>query len=90
MVIDFQKFYKQTTADRYPIPDITMTLQNLGNTTYFTTLDLESGFHQIMLKKKDREKTAFPINRGKYEFFRLPFGLKNAPSISQRCVDDIL
>lgn len=67
-----------------------MTIQNLGKAKVFTTLDLESGFHQIKLKKEDREKTAFSINGAKYEYLRMPFGLNYAPSIFQRCVDDIL
>lgn len=49
---------------------------------------MKSGFHQIPLKESDIEKTAFSINDGKYT--RLPFGLKNAPSIFQRALDDIL
>lgn len=90
MVIDFQKLNSETITDRYPIPDVNMTIQNLGKATVFTTLDLEAGFHQIKIKESDTEKTAFSINGAKYEFLRLPFGLKNAPSIFQRCVDDIL
>lgn len=57
---------------------------------YFTTLDLASGFHKIPLNNKDIEKTAFSVNNGKYEFLRLPFGLKNAPAIFQRVMDDVL
>lgn len=90
MVIDYSKLNTQTITDRYPIPDINLTLQNLGNAKFFSTIDLESGFHQINIKKSDSEKTDFAINGAKYEFIRMPFGLKNAQSIFQRCVDDIL
>ncbi|XP_055910407.1 uncharacterized protein LOC129944768 [Eupeodes corollae] len=90
MVIDFQKLNSRTITDRYPIPDVNMTIQNLGKAKIFSTIDLESGFHQIKIKESDREKTAFAVNGAKYEFIRMPFGLKNAPSIFQRCVDDIL
>lgn len=90
MVIDFQKLNTQTVTDRYPIPDINMTIQNLGKARFFSTIDLESGFHQILIKESDREKTAFSVNHAKYQFKRMPFRLKNAPSIFQRCVNDIL
>jgi len=53
-------------------------------------LDLKSGFQQILLAKNDREKTAFSVGNAKYEFCRLPFGLKNAPTIFHRAIDDVL
>lgn len=90
LVVDFRKLNDKTIDDKYPIPDITNILSNLGKGKYFTTLDLRSGFHQILLAEKDREKTSFSVNNGKYEFCRLPFGLKNAPSIFQRAIDDVL
>lgn len=65
-------------------------IQNLGKAGVFSTVDLESGFHQISIKEEDREKTGFSINHAKFQFKRMPFGLKNAPSIFQRCVNDIL
>lgn len=90
LVIDFRKLNENTTNDKYPMPKIPVILSNLGKSKYFTTLDLKSGYHQIQLAEKDRLKTAFSVNNGKYEFCRLPFGLKNAPSIFQRTIDDIL
>lgn len=90
LVIDYGKLNKQTTFDRYPMPDINIILSNLGEAAFFSKIDLESGFHQIRIKEEDIEKTAFSINGAKYEFTRMPFGLKNAPSIFQRTVDDML
>lgn len=90
LVIDYRKLNSITVPDRYPIPDINDVLANLGKNKFFSTIDLKSGFHQIPLDEPDIEKTAFSIKSGKYEFTRLPFGLKNAPSIFQRTLDDIL
>lgn len=90
MVIDYRKLNAITIPDKYPIPEINEVLANLGKNKWFTIIDLKSGFHQIPLRNSDIEKTAFSINNGKFEFTRLPFGLKNAPSIFQRALDDIL
>ena len=90
MVIDYRKLNSITVPDRYPIPEINEVLSNLGENKYFSVIDLKSGFHQIPLKESDIEKTAFSINNGKFEFVRLPFGLKNSPSIFQRTLDDVL
>jgi len=65
-------------------------LSNLGKAKYFSTIDLEYGFHKILMNEPDIQKTSFSINNGKYEFLRMPFGLTNAPRIFQRAMDDIL
>jgi hypothetical protein len=90
MVVDYKKLNAVTISDTYPIPDISNTIANLNKSKFFTTVDLTSGFHQIKMKKEDIPKTAFSTLNGKFEYLRLPFGLKNAPSIFQRMIDDVL
>ena len=45
MVIDYRKINKKTISDRYPMPEINYVLDQLKGQTFFTTLDLPSGFH---------------------------------------------
>lgn len=90
LVVDYKRLNAVTVSDKYPIPDINFTLASLGNAKFFTTIDLTSGFHQIRMSPSDVPKTAFSTMNGKYEFLRLPFGLKNAPAIFQRMIDDVL
>lgn len=90
LVVDYRKLNDKTVDDKYPIPNITEVLDKLGRCNYFTTLDLASGFHQIEVNPRDIQKTAFSVDQGKYEFIRMPFGLKNAPSTFQRVMDNVL
>lgn len=90
LVIDFRKVNEKTITDKYPIPNINELLDKLGRCVYFSTVDLASGFHQIEMNPKDIPKTAFSVEGGHYEFIRMPFGLKNAPSTFQRVMDNIL
>jgi len=45
--------------------DPSVILSNLGKAKYFSTIDLESGFHQIHMNEPDIQKTSFSINNGK-------------------------
>lgn len=90
VVIDYRKLNEVTVNDKYPLPNISDLLDQLGHCQYFTTLDLASGFHQIEVDPMDVPKTAFSVENGHFEFKRMPFGLKNSPSTFQRVMDHIL
>ena len=90
VVIDFRKLNNITVGDAFPIPNITDILDRIGNSKYFTTLDLASGFHQVPIDPDDSAKTAFSNTLGHYEFTRMPFGLKGAPATFQRLMNSVL
>lgn len=90
VVIDYRKLNDITIGDAYPIPQISEILDQLGSCKYFSTLDLASGFHQICVNETDTAKTAFTVPDGHFEFTRMPFGLKNAPSTFQRLMNTVL
>lgn len=90
MVIDYRGLNEKTVSNAYPIPHITDILDQLGGAKYFSTLDLASGFHQISMHPESQHMTAFSTPFGHYEFKKMPFGLKNAPSTFQRFMDQVL
>ena len=90
VVVDFRKLNDITIGDAFPLPNITDILDQLGNSKYFTTLDLASGFHQVPMDPEDSSKTAFSTSFGHFEFSRMPFGLKGAPATFQRLMNSVL
>lgn len=88
--VDFRALNDITVKDAYPLPRMEETLQALHGNSYFTTLDLLSGFWQIPLTPGDRHKAAFVTRSGLYQFKVMPFGLTNSPATFQRLMDKVL
>ena len=77
MCIYFKAMNKKTMKNRYPIPRIDELMDELFGAQYFSKIDLRSGYHQIQMKEKYVQKTAFICHYGHFEFIVMPFGLNN-------------
>ena len=56
---DYRQLNGITSKDSYPLPHPQDCLESLREAKWFSTLDIQSGYWQIEMDPKDREKTAF-------------------------------
>ncbi|MBW0573825.1 hypothetical protein O181_113540 [Austropuccinia psidii MF-1] len=89
MVGDFRALNTYTIPDRYPIPRIHETLTQLSKARFITSMDALKGFHQNVLTPHARKLLRIIAHCGIYEYLRMPFGIKNAPSHYQRMMNTI-
>ncbi|KAG3169819.1 hypothetical protein PC128_g19090 [Phytophthora cactorum] len=68
----------------YPMPLINELLEDLDKMLWYCSLYMASGFWVA------RAISAFITSFGLFEWNRMPFGLKNAPQIYQRLLDNVL
>ena len=90
LCVDYRQLNTITAEDRYPMPRVEELLEQLGSANYISTIDLTKGYYQVSVHPDDRSKTAFMAPMGKFEFKRMPFGLKGAPATFQRLMDTVL
>jgi Reverse transcriptase (RNA-dependent DNA polymerase) len=86
----FQNIERKTISSVYPLANIQEILDLTGGANYFTSLDLSQGFLQINMNESDKIKTAFTAGSYHYQFNRMSFGLKGAPSTFQRLMNTAL
>ena len=93
IVQDFRALNAQSQMDKYSMKDISECIGEIGRSgsTIFSTLDLTSGFWQMVLHPKCRPYTAFTVpGMGQYQWVTSPMGLLGCPASFQRLVEAVM
>ena len=90
LVIDYGALNRVTRKFTQPMPKVEDTFSKLNRDTYFSTFDLRTGCHHILLDKPSIPKTDFNSSFRKYEYIKVPFGLAQAPAYVQELMTGIL
>jgi transposase InsO family protein len=90
--IDYRFLNSLTESLCWPLPNIKHMFERLGaqKAKYFAVMDFTQGFHQIAMNKASAVLTAFITFCGIYQFTRVPFGPKNAPSFYQQLIAGVV
>ena len=90
LCIDYRRVNQLTRLMVYPMPLINELLQDMDKALWYCSLDMASGFWVVEMTERARMISAFITPSGLFEWLRMPFGLKNAPQIYQRLIDNAL
>jgi hypothetical protein len=90
LCIDYRKLNNMLVGDAFPMPLIDAILTRLKGKKYFTALDAKKGYYQVKMNPEHRERSAFSVPTGLYEFLVMPFGFKTAPAMYQRISNELV
>lgn len=88
--IDFTHLNTSVRRERYVLPTVEETLDQLGAVAMSSKLDANSGFHQIRFSPSCQELTTFITPIGRFCFTPLPFGITSAPEYFQKRMSEVL
>jgi hypothetical protein len=71
----------------WPLPRLQDIRYRVQGKTWFSRIDLRDAFFRIGVPAIYRHLTCFMAGGQAYQFLRMPFGLKTAPSVFQRFMD---
>ena len=88
--IDYKALNEVTVKDTFPLLLIEQCLDTLAGNAWFTKLDTNSAYWQVLVSPDDRKKTAFVTKYGLFEHVCMGFGMSNSPATFSRVINLVL
>jgi hypothetical protein len=88
--IDYRPINSTIKDFEWPLPRIQDIRFHIHRGVWFARFDLKEAFYHILVPERFRPLTAVRTHLGIFQFRRMPFGLKTAPSVFQRYMDWVL
>lgn len=76
-----------TSSFDWPLPRLAELRFRTTGSSWFSRIDLKDAFFRISVPAQYRHLTAYMAGGQSYQFRKMPFGLKTAPSVFQRYMD---
>jgi hypothetical protein len=88
--VDYKALNDKTIKDKFPILLVEEVMVELCGASFFTKLDLRSGYHQVRMHPDDVEKMTFKTHQGLFEFLVMSFDLSNVSASFQVLMNEVL
>jgi hypothetical protein len=90
LCVDMRGPNKAIKRERHVTPTIEEVLSDLNGAAHFSKLDLNQGYHQLLLAPESRYITTFSTHIGLFRYKRLNFGISCAAEIFQNAISKVL
>ncbi|CAB4027032.1 Hypothetical predicted protein [Paramuricea clavata] len=88
--IDPSDLNKAIKREHYPSKTVEEITTKIPGAKVFSVLDAKSGYLQMKIDYESSLLTTMNTPLGRYRWLKLPFGIKSAPEMYQRAMDDML
>jgi hypothetical protein len=88
-VVDYRALNKKIKTESVPLPDIHSCFHWFKSAKVFTSLDLNSAYHQTGLTERYKSLTAFATDWNLYEYTTVLFGIATGAQVLTQLLDQV-